>query len=109
MLEADSFLFPHRFALEFIAEKGHPFAEELRKVSSSVGPHAGIFVRVAGWPSLHLPSDHLFLSVPPGASHSFSGSLSFSTCQMGTHIILPPRRGVRQHPGGRGECEVQWT
>lgn len=42
VLEADSFLFPRRFALELVTEKGHPFAEELQKVSNSVSSRVGI-------------------------------------------------------------------
>ncbi|XP_029777743.1 corrinoid adenosyltransferase isoform X2 [Suricata suricatta] len=36
MLVPDSFLFPCRFALELVTEKGHPFAEELQKIQCSL-------------------------------------------------------------------------
>lgn len=71
--------------MELITEKGHPFAEELEKVSNVVSPLAGIVLAL--WPGghnwiCHL-SDHHFLSVSPGTSHS-SVSLSFSICTVRT-------------------------
>lgn len=43
MLEANSFSFFLRFAMELAMEKGHSFVEELEKVSNVVSPQAGIF------------------------------------------------------------------
>ena len=36
--------------MELIAEKGHPFAEELQKVSNSISPELGFFTPEAWWP-----------------------------------------------------------
>ena len=35
--------------MELIAEKGHPFVEELQKVSNIVLPGAGIFFNPEAW------------------------------------------------------------
>lgn len=37
------------FAMELIAEKGHPFVEELQKVSNILLPGAGIFFNPEAW------------------------------------------------------------